>query len=181
MKPRIYSSTGIILARSRFGEADRIITIFTKDFGKLSFIAKGVRRPKSRKRGHLEVFNHIKFSAASGKGFDTLVEAEIIDNFSDLRKDLRRVSVLYYFVEVINRSLEEEASNQDIFNLLLSNIRALSASRNLKKMRLDFAVEVLEKLGFWPKGFGLKDPDKKLEEVIERKLGSIRVGRKLTT
>ena len=63
MKPRSYTSEGIVLARRNYGEADRILVIYSKNFGRVSYMAKGVRRPKSRKRGHIEVFNYIKFQA----------------------------------------------------------------------------------------------------------------------
>jgi len=59
-----YSSKGIVLAKRNFSETDRIIVLYTKNLGKISLIAKGVRKLKSRKRGSLEVFNLISFSAA---------------------------------------------------------------------------------------------------------------------
>ncbi|OGM05804.1 DNA repair protein RecO [Candidatus Woesebacteria bacterium GWB1_43_5] len=179
MRPRTYASEGLILARRNFGEADRIIIIFTKNFGKISFIAKGVRRPKSRKRGHLEIFSHIKFQAAKGRGLDILTEAEIIDNFSQTRKDLKKVSVAYYFCEVVGRTTHENESHPAVLELVLEYLNKLETAKSLKKLRLEFAVRALVDLGFWPKGKLMLDPDMELETVIERKLSSIRVGKKV--
>ncbi|MFH1792345.1 MAG: DNA repair protein RecO, partial [Patescibacteria group bacterium] len=61
MKQRNYSTEAIILATKDYSEADRILVVYTKDFGKLSLIAKGVRKTTSKKRGHLEIFNYLKF------------------------------------------------------------------------------------------------------------------------
>ena len=82
MTPHSFTSEGFVLARRNFGEADRIIDIYSKDKGKISLIAKGIRRPKSRKRGHLEIFSKISFQAINGKGMGILTEAETIDRKS---------------------------------------------------------------------------------------------------
>ena len=78
------------MARQNYSEADRILKLFTKHYGKVSIIAKGVRKPKSRKRGSLEVFGHIKFAASRGKNLDLMTEVEIIDSFELVRKSLKR-------------------------------------------------------------------------------------------
>src|SRR3990167_232676 len=98
MKPRNYTSEGIVLARKNYGEADRIIVIYSKHFGKLRLLAKGVRRPKSRKRGHIEVFSRLKFQVSRGKGMDLITEAEIIQNFSEIRKSLKKVTVAFFCI-----------------------------------------------------------------------------------
>ncbi|MBI2103668.1 DNA repair protein RecO [Candidatus Woesebacteria bacterium] len=179
MRPRSYSSEGIVLARRNFGEADRIIVIFSKNFGKVSFIAKGVRRPKSKKRGHLEVFSHLKFQAASGKGLDILTEAEIVDNFSAIRKNLKKVAVAYFLMEAVGRTTHENESHSEVFDLTIEYLNKLKTAKSLKKLRLDFILRLLTVLGFWPKDKPMLDPDSQLENIIERKLSSIRVGKKV--
>src|SRR4030043_1374098 len=107
MKPRAYTSEGVVLARRNFGEADRILVLYTKNFGKVSLIAKGIRRPKSKKRGHVEIFNIIKFQAVHGRGLDLITEAEVIEDFAEIRKNLRRISLAYYLMEVTGRVSHE--------------------------------------------------------------------------
>ena len=77
MKLRTYSSEGIVLSRKNYGEADRILVILSKNFGKLSLLAKGIRKIKSKKRGSLEIFCQIKFSAVNGHGFDIMTLQEL--------------------------------------------------------------------------------------------------------
>lgn len=176
---RTYSDEGIVLARKNFGEADRILSIYTKNHGRISAIAKGIRRPTSRKRGHLEVFSHIKFQIADGHGIGILTEVETINSFEKIRKDLKKVSLAYFFCEVIGKITHEHERNDGIFELILNYLEKLQFETRLKTLRLDFVSELLGVAGFWPKGKILPNPDEKLEEVIERSINSIRVGRKV--
>ena len=179
MTPRNYSDEGIVLARRSYSEADRILSVYAKNHGRLSLIAKGVRRPISKKRGHIEVFNQIKFQAVHGRGLDLMTEAEIIDNFSEVRKSLRKVALAYYFMEVIGRTTHEGERHPELYAGILKYLRILKTQKELKKLRKQFVYEILTVLGFWPKGKILMDPDIKLSEVTERNLSSVRVGKRL--
>jgi DNA repair protein RecO (recombination protein O) len=177
VKPHSYTSEGIVLGRRDFGEADRILILYTKNFGRVSLIAKGVRRPKSRKRGHVEVFNLVKFQATAGHGLDMMTEAEVVDDFKEIRKSLKKVSLAYYFSEVVGRITHEQEPNLDLFNLIVRYLSDLKTATELKKLREGFIGELLVLMGYWPKGVKLDNPDEKLEEVIERQINSVRVGK----
>ncbi len=177
MKLHSYSSEGIVLARRNYGEADRILSVYTKNHGRISLIAKGIRRPKSRKRGHLEIFSYIRFQAATGRGLDLMTEAEVIDDFKEIRKNLKKVSLAYYFCEVVGKITHEGEVNERLFDLILENLEKLKSETELKKLRLDFILRLLILLGYWPAEKQLLDIDNKLEEVIERQINSVRVGR----
>jgi DNA repair protein RecO (recombination protein O) len=181
VKPRTYSTTGIILARKNYGEADRILNLYTKDFGRISLIAKGVRKPTSRKRGHIEIFSLLKLTAASGKGLDILIEAELIDSFSEIRKDLNKVSLAYFFMEVIGKMTHEGEKHEELFYLILKNLNRLKDDQRLKTLKDAYIVDVLVLLGFWPKGEKLINPEDKLEEITERHMSSKRVGKLLVS
>jgi DNA repair protein RecO (recombination protein O) len=179
VKPHSYTSEGIVLGRRDFGEADRILVLYTKNFGRISLIAKGVRRPKSKKRGHIEVFNLVRFQAVTGHGIDLMTEAEVADDFKEIRKSLKKVSLAYYFSEVIGRITHEQEPNLDLFNLIVNYLIELKNATELKKLREDFIGELLVLMGYWPIGKKLTDPDEKLEEVIERQINSVRVGKRM--
>ena len=174
-----YSSEAIVLARRNYSEADRILVVLTKNFGKISLLAKGVRLPKSKKRGHLEVFSHIKFSASKGKSLDLITEAEMIDSYAEIRANLKKVSVAYFFMEGVGRLIHEGEKNEQLFNFMLDYLNKLRESSHLRKLRLNYIYDILVILGFWPKGRRMDNPDFVLEEVTERKLTSLRVGKKL--
>ncbi len=179
MVPRRYSSEAIVLARRNFGEADRILVVYSKHYGKLHLIAKGVRKPKSRKRGSLEVFSHIKFAAARGKNLDIVTEVEIINSFQDVRKNLKKVAVAYFIVETVGRLTREGEKNLKLYSDILENIGMLKTSHRLRKLREQFVYDTLVLSGFWPKGKKMNNPDSTLESVVEREMNSKRVGKKL--
>ena len=156
------------MARRNFSEADRILIVYSKHYGKLHLIAKGVRKPKSRKRGSLEVFSHIKFSAARGKNLDIMTEVEIIESFQDIRKNLKKVAVAYFLIETVGRLTREGEKNLKLYSDTLKNIRMLKIARRLRKLRQQFVYDTLVLLGFWPKGKKMINPDSTLESVVER-------------
>lgn len=183
MRPKRYSSEGIVLARRNFGEADRILVVYSKKFGKVSFIAKGVRKLESRKRGSLEVFSHFKFAASRGKNLDLITEAEVIDSYPTIRKNLKKVTVAYYFMEVVGRVTSEDEKNEELYSLLAGYLDKLrgrtSSGTSLGNLRKNFVRDVLTLIGFWPKGKPMENPDYVLEDVVEREMSSARVGKKL--
>lgn len=181
MKARTYSSEAIVLARRNYSEADRIVVVLSKSYGKLSLLAKGVRKLGSKKRGSLEVFSHFRFSARRGKSLDMMEETEIIDSFPQIRKDLKKVSVAFYLTEVVGRTTKEEEKNEELFDLFLQSLKQLRKTKALKTFRKDFVYKILVLLGFWPKGKSLDNVEAVLEDVVEHNINSVRVGKKLVS
>jgi DNA repair protein RecO (recombination protein O) len=179
MLPKKYTSEGLVLARRNFSEADRILVVYTNRYGKVSLIAKGVRKPKSRKRGSLEVFSLINFSASRGKSLDIITEVETLDAFNKLRKDLKKVSLVYYFMEVIGRITEEGEENKELFNMVVDYINRVKKENKLRRIRIEFLNDVLSLLGYWPKDKVLEHPDAFLQDVVEKQINSFRVGKKI--
>ena len=177
MSNHSFTSEGVVLARRNFGEADRIVDIYSRDKGKISLIAKAVRRPSSKKRGHIEIFSRISFQAYAGKGMGILTEVETMDNFEQIRKSIKKVSLAYYFMEVVNKITREEEENIELYNVLLSFMERLKTGKELKELRSEFVEVLLKTLGYWPKDKSLPFPDKKLEEILERQVNSVRVGK----
>lgn len=179
MRTRHYSSQGIILSRKNYSEADRIIVILTKSSGKIKVIAKGVRKLASRKRGSLEVFSLIRFSASKGKNLDILTEVDGIESFSKVRKNIKKVVVAYYLIEVTNRLLREELKSEETFDLLYGYLKKLESANSLRQLRLDYVYDILVQLGFWPKSEKINNPDQLLEEILETKLNTRVVGKRI--
>ena len=176
---RNYSSEGIILSRKNYGEADRILTVFSKTHGKITLLAKGIRRLTSKKRGHLENFSQVKFSATDNKGFDLMTEVGTINSFLKVRSNLNKVSLAYYFCEVVNKITREGEKQSSVYDLLTSSLEQLETVKNLKILRKDFILKLLIDLGYWPETKKMLDPDIELEEVMERNINSVRVGKKI--
>lgn len=122
-----YSTEAIILKHTDLGEADRIIVLFTPHKGKMRLIAKGVRRPTSKKTGHLEILCHSQLQAALGRNLDIVTQAQNIENFSHLRTELWHMTCGFYLAELIERFIEDDTVHLDVYNLLLESLRYLDA------------------------------------------------------
>jgi DNA repair protein RecO (recombination protein O) len=177
--PKRYTSEAIVLSRRNYSEADRILTLYTKRYGKVSVIAKGVRKLKSRKRGSIEVFSLINTACARGKNLDLLTETIIIDHFLLVRKNLKKVTLGYYFVEVADKITKENEENEELFKLLSTYLNLLKKETSLKVLRRRYIYDLLVLMGYWPLGKILTNHDEYLENIIERKINSISVGRKV--
>lgn len=177
---RTYKTEGVILKGFNFGEADRILTIFTKHYGKIKARAPGVRRLSSRKAGNLELFNQVRIFLAKGKTFDVLTEVEVINSFEKARKDLKKVSLFYYLVELVERLTAEEQENQQVYNLLVETFRRLLKGDSLKKIVVEFQKKILEILGFGvPESDDFKVLQNFIEDIIERRLATPLIFRKV--
>ena len=179
MKPRNYKDWGIVLSRKNHGETDRLLAIYTKNHGKLHFLAKGIRGLKSRKKGHLEVFSNISFSAVSISSLDILSEVETLNNFSLIRTDLKKAAVAYFFLETLTKLTREGEKHQEVYDLLVDYLEKLQTTDNTRQLRHQFTAKILITLGFWPQQLPMNSPDSILEDVIERKLNTVRIGKKL--
>lgn len=177
MSSKLYSSEAFILSRKNYSEADRIIRIYSKDYGKLSVLAKGVRRIKSRKRGNIEVFSRVKFSANRSKSIDLLTETLPVELYSNLRINLKKTALAYYFMEIIDKITHDGEKQLKLYDCLVVFMNRLVNERKLKRLRIEFIYQVLVVLGYWPENKTLDNPDSVLADVLERKVNSFRVGK----
>lgn len=170
---KTYKTEGIILKRSNYGEADRIITVFTKHYGKIKVLAKGVRRIKSRRGPNVELFNWVILFLRKGKHFDLLTEAEVKDSFPSLKKGLRTVALAYQVCELVDCFCPEGQENRRIFDLLTATFRSFTTTDFELSFKIlsDFELELIKELGYWPKNkLPPGDLESFIEEILERKL-----------
>lgn len=172
MYPRF---TGFVIRRANFGEADRIVTIFSKERGKVRTLAKGVRKVNSRRGPHLELFNLVKLSCYRGKSFLYLTEARTLRNFTLLREDLNKVAAAYQMCELVGRISAEEQENEEIYNLLqkgftyLNGLNGELTQGHLTEVGKRFTSRVLSLSGFIAHDARI-DPEDYVQTVLERRL-----------
>ena len=174
-----FKDLGVVISSRRYSEADRILTLFTKGKGKMVVVAKGVRKLTSRKRGSLEVLNEISFSAVSGKGMGIIVEVSLLNDFGKVKKDLKKAAVSYFMMEAVMKLTREDEPHEEVYQIIVSGLKELSKTKNLKSFRDEFSKKILSALGFWDKEKELASPDELMSQVSERDFGSIRVGKKI--
>ncbi len=148
--PRIYKTEGIVLRQRKLGEADKIVTLYTPNYGKLEAVAKGVRRPKSRLAGHLEMLTYTSVMLAQGRNLDVVTQAQAIESFAPLREDLHRLSRALYAAELVDRFSPEGAESYHIFQLLLATLRRLAAGAGADVVLRYFEMQLLSLAGFQP-------------------------------
>lgn len=122
---RSYSTESVILKHSDLGEADRIVTLFTPYKGKLHAVAKGVRRPISKKTGHLELLCHSQLQLAVGRNLDIVTQAQTIEPFHHLRLGTWYMTCGGYLSELVDRFIEDDNQHTNVYHLLLEALRAL--------------------------------------------------------
>lgn len=147
---RLYRTQAIVLRRADFGEADRLVTVLTPHRGKLRLVAKGARRPTSRKAGHLELFTHVHLLVAEGRNLDLISQAETLEAFRPLREDLLRAAHAYYVAELVDRFAQEELESPELFQLFRDTLERLAESRNLPLTTRYFEVHLLRVTGYQP-------------------------------
>lgn len=145
---RGFKTEGLILKRRNFGEADRILTVFTKHRGKISVLAKGVRRITSRRAGNVELLNRVSIYLYPGKNFLILTEATSLDTYQRLKEDLTLSTIAFHIIELINKLTAENQENPLLYSNLLEVLTRLSARPRQLLIRA-FEVKILKLMGFW--------------------------------
>ena len=148
--PRVYQTEAIILKRVKLGEADRILTLYTPDFGKVKAVAKGTRRPQSKLGGHVELLTHSHLLVARGRNLDIITQAQTINNFLSLKDNLERISSGFYISELVDSFTAERIGNYRLFGLLLETLHQLSQARNNALVLRYFELHLLDYLGYRP-------------------------------
>jgi DNA repair protein RecO (recombination protein O) len=152
-RERTYRTEAIVLRRSDFGEADRLLTLFSREFGKIKAIAKAARKPQSRKTGHVELYMRTNFLIARGRDLDIVTQAEMVEGYPALRQDLVRTTYAAYIVELLDRFTAEEDRHSGKYNLLAEALDWLATSDNLLLAARFYELRLLAMAGFQPQLF----------------------------
>jgi DNA repair protein RecO (recombination protein O) len=121
----VYKSKGIVLRSIRYGEADRILDLYTRDAGLISAIAKGIRRTKSRFGARLEPLSCVDFVAYHGRTLDTVTQAETLRSFHGIREDLARFETAAGMVGSVRALSGGDEADRRVFNLLYNALDTL--------------------------------------------------------
>lgn len=144
------STEVVVLRHADWGEADRLLVLFSREAGKLRAIAKGVRKLHSRKAGHLEPFTRLKIMLARGRDFWIVTQADTVDAYPPVREDLLRTAYAAYTVELLDRFTYEEGQNKGLYQLLVETLERISSlSDPLIAVRY-YEIRLLDLLGFRP-------------------------------
>jgi DNA repair protein RecO (recombination protein O) len=147
---RVYQTEAIVIKRIKLGEADRILTLYTPELGKLKAVAKGTRRTQSKLGGHVELLTHSRLMLARGRNLDIITQAQTIDNFLPIKDDLERLSRGLYIAELVDSFTGEHIEDHRLFDLLLETLHQLSQSNDCEPILRYFELHLLDHLGYRP-------------------------------
>ncbi len=150
LRSRPYKTEAINLRVQQFGEADKLMTFFSPDYGKIKTIAKGARKPGSKFGGRLEIFAYNNLLLAAGKEFSILSQIETIENFKELREDIDKLKAGIYFIRLVDAGTEVGQKNEDLFNLILESLYLLKDSFNKSLLTKIFEIKFMDVEGFFP-------------------------------
>ena len=147
---RTFRSEAIVISHKDWGEADRMLWLYTRKLGKVQAIAKGVRKMRSRKAGHLEPFTCSDLMFARGRSFLIVTQAETLAPFLDLREDLLKVGYAAYVSELLDRFTYEEDDNHLIYQLLKDTLTRIDGEPEPYPAVRYFEIHLLDLLGYKP-------------------------------
>ncbi len=146
-----YNDTGIILNSFEYGEADKILNIYTKENGLVRAICKGVKKTNNRFRGKVDKLSCSSFQFAKGKNMDIVSECNHLNNFPTLRSDLLKLTYGLLFLEIVNSfAHEQDSESVEVYSLLYNGLDKLQIALNPARYSIKFITELLIVLGYKP-------------------------------
>jgi len=150
-KFRSFRVEAVVLRHHDYGEADRLLTLYTRQLGKTRVLAKGARKIASRKAGHIEPFTQVKLQLARGRDMLLVTQADTVDAYLPLREDLILTSQASYVLELLDRfTYVDETENPSTFRLLTDTLARLASNDDPWLVIRYYEMRLLDLLGFRP-------------------------------
>lgn len=144
-----HKTRGIVLKYNNLRSADRLLTVFTYDFGKILAVVRGAKKDVSKLMGHLDVFNFSDLMLAQGRTFDTVAGCDSIENFPRIRRDIKLSALAYCFLEIIDKFIVDQQKDEKMFLLCLGFLRQIEINCfSMYKLYHSFLLRIIELSGF---------------------------------
>lgn len=141
---------GIVLRTNPYGESNLIITLLTRELGKIGVVARGAKKTNSRLASVSQLFTYGSFLIQKGSGLSTLSQGELIDSFRDLREDLYATSYASIIVELTDKAVEEKKNNPYLFELVLQLLQHMNEGADAEVLAYLFMTKMVPVLGYHP-------------------------------
>ncbi len=146
-----YSLTAIILKRQDFKEDDLLVTVYSREKGKISLVARGAKKILSKLAGHLEPVSLVIINAATGRGIDQLIGCEISQSYYRLKNNLKNIELAGWFLKILDDLTLENHKDEQIFNLIHKYLDFLNKeAQDDGVARVAATFKLLYLLGFNP-------------------------------
>jgi DNA repair protein RecO (recombination protein O) len=166
-----------IIKRKNYKEADKVITIFSKEKGKIILIAKGIRKISSKRAASLELFNHVQMEVAKTPGMDVITEVKLLESYQSFSQSIAKANIAYRIVELIDKLIPEKEENPQVYELLIKAFKYIKQTEitkeNIDKIAVRFKLRILNLLGFGtPPSNNLEEISRYIEDIVQKKLVS---------
>jgi len=161
-----YRTQGLIIKREDRGEADRIFNVYTKDFGKIEVLGKGIRKIASKLKSGMEPFYLSEIEFVQGRAYKTLTDAISLERFLNIRRNLKKLAVVFKVAEILDYFLKEE-KDERLWKFLIDWFYRVNSSLNVSKIWLFyyfFLWNFFSILGYTPELYSCVICQKKLKE-----------------
>ena len=146
-----YKAEGVVLSRRDLGDADRIVTLFTREFGRRRLVARGSRRPTSQLAPHIELFTRVRLMGVVGANLDVLKQAQSLETYPRFRSDLAAFAAAGWAVELLDGLSEDGEAAPDAYAVLTAFLRALNgAAADPEPLLSALAINLLDMHGYAP-------------------------------
>ncbi len=162
-RQRAFRVDAVVLRHSDWGEADRLLWLYTLEMGKIRVVAKGARKIRSRKAGHLEPFTRVHLLLAKGRDILLVTQAETIEAYLPLHEGLEGITYASYAVELLDRFTYEEGENRPLYQLLVDTLSRLSQMPERDLVIRYFELRLLDLVGFRPQLFRCLGCDEEIQ------------------
>ncbi|NEU32371.1 DNA repair protein RecO [bacterium LRH843] len=141
---------GIVIRTNDYGESNKIVTLYTRELGKIGVMARGAKKPRSRLAASSQLFMYGTFLFHKGSGLGTLNQAEIIDSFREVRNDLVTAAYAMYLIEITDKLTEEQQPNPYLFQLLYQTLNHLNEGIDADVLLRIYEMKMLAVAGIQP-------------------------------
>ena len=141
---------GIVLKTLDYGETNKIVTLYTRDAGKITAMARGAKKPASRLAAITQPFTHGSFLIQQGRGMGTMQQGEQVESYRHIREDIEATAYASFVVELIDRAVDEHKPQPSIFNLLQQALHAISDEYDPEAIALFVEWKMLPVTGIYP-------------------------------
>jgi DNA repair protein RecO (recombination protein O) len=145
----LYKDEGVVLKTMKLGEADRIITLFTRDNGKVRAVAKGIRKTKSRFGGRLEPYTRVSLLVYRGRNLDTITSVDIVTSGKEVRAGYERLVAASALADLVDKVTPDHERAASVYGLLVAGLEALG-THGATTVVPAFAVKLLSISGYHP-------------------------------
>ena len=146
----IQKVTGIVIRTVNYGESNKVVTLFTEELGKVAIMARGAKKPGSRFHASSQPFVDGVYIFPSSRGLAQLKSSDVVTSYPEIRKDVQRMSYAMYWLELVDRAVEDRVPNRPLFRILSDALQALNAGMDADVITHHFELRILHLLGVSP-------------------------------